>query len=50
MKGRDFEEGKDFIPKPFSGSGKKSRKIVRLDTLIFSDSTAAKNFLKLKLE
>ncbi|MEQ8560763.1 MAG: M28 family metallopeptidase [Cytophagales bacterium] len=49
MKGRDFEEGKDFVPKPFSGSGKKSRKIVRLDTLIFSDSTAAKNFLKLKL-
>ncbi len=50
MNGREYKEGRDFIPKSFSGPGKKRKKIVRLDTLIFSDSIKAKNFLRGKLE
>lgn len=50
MRGNDFLEGRDFIPKSFSGPGKKRRKIVRLDTLIFTDSIAAKLFLSERLD
>ncbi len=50
IKGNELQEGRDFIPKPFSGSGKERRKIVRLDTMIFSDSLAAKSFLQEKLD
>ena len=46
---RELELGKDFIPQAHSGPSKGKKRIVHLDTLIFSDSLRAASFLEMKL-